>query len=77
RNITFTGTHNATAGIVTFQGYGWSKNPLVKYYIMEDNTSSCQLGGGGGATDPGSECTIFETTRTNEPPIIGTSTFHQ
>ncbi len=85
RNITYTGTHKATAGTVTFQVYGWSKNPLVEYYIIEDYTSASQFGGGGGAgggtkgtlTVDGSDYTIYETTRTNDPSIVGTSTFHQ
>jgi hypothetical protein len=85
RNITYTGTHKATCGTVTFQVYSWSKNPLVEYYIIQDYTRASQFGGGGGAgggtkgtlTVDGSDYTIYETTRTNEPSIVGTSTFHQ
>jgi hypothetical protein len=36
RNITFTGTHKATAGTVTFQLHGWTENTLVEYHIIED-----------------------------------------
>jgi endo-1,4-beta-xylanase len=65
--------------------YGWTKNPLVAYHIIEDYTSASHCGGGGGAagggskgilTSDNSDYTIFETTRTNEPSIVGTSTFH-
>lgn len=58
--------------------YGWTTNPLVEYYIMEDYTS--YQGGGtvkGSLTSDGSSYTIYENTRTNEPSIQGTSTFNQ
>jgi endo-1,4-beta-xylanase len=85
RNKTFIGTHKATAGTDTFQVYGWSKNPLVEYYIIEDYTSVSQFDGGGGAggglkgplTVDGSDYTVFETTRTNLTSIVDTSTFRQ
>jgi endo-1,4-beta-xylanase len=85
RNITYARTNKATAGTVPFQEYGWSKNPLVEDYIIEDYTSAIPFGGGGGAgggtkgtvTSDGSDYTIYVTTRTNEPSIIATSTSHQ
>jgi endo-1,4-beta-xylanase len=80
RNITFTGAHKATAGTVTFQVYGWTKDPLVEYYITEDYINAIQYVGGGSRgtiTCDGSCYTIYETTRTHSPSIVGTSTFHQ
>jgi hypothetical protein len=67
RNITFTGTHKAAAGTVTFQVHGWTKNPLVEYHIIEDYTNANQYacdGSKGTVTCDGSDYTIYETTRT-------------
>jgi endo-1,4-beta-xylanase len=64
----------ATAGTVAFQVYGWTKNPLVEYYIIEDYTNANQYAGGGSkgtVTCDGSDYTIYETTRTNSPSIVG------
>lgn len=78
RSIKFSGTHSATSGTVTFQVYGWTTNPLVEYYIIEDYTSASQFGSSlGTVTSDGSTYKIYKTTRTNEPSIEGTSTFHQ
>jgi endo-1,4-beta-xylanase len=60
--------------------YGWTKNPLVEYYILEDYTNANQYAGGGSkgtVTTDDSDYTIYKTTRTNEPSIVGTSTFSQ
>jgi endo-1,4-beta-xylanase len=63
---------------VTFQVYGWTTNPLVEYYIIEDYTQANQFGSSVGTlTSDGSTYNIYETTRTNEPSITGTATFHQ
>ena len=78
RAITFSGTHTATAGTVTFQVYGWTTSPLIEYYVIEDYTSASQFGSPVGTlTSDGSSYNIYLTTRTNEPSIQGTSTFHQ
>ena len=56
--------------------YGWTRNPLIEYYVVEDfgnyNPST-------GATRLGSVTTydIYRTQRVNQPSIIGTATFYQ
>ncbi|KAF4447141.1 endo-1,4-beta-xylanase [Fusarium austroafricanum] len=60
--------------------YGWTRSPLVEYYIVESfgtyNPSSGAQKKGSFEAD-GSTYDIFETTRTNAPSIDGTKTFQQ
>jgi len=72
-NITFAGTHKATAGTDIFQVHGWSNNPLVEYCIIEYYTSVSQFDGGGSK----SPLTTPFLRRLNKPSIIGTSNFRQ
>ena len=34
RNITFTGSTSASSGTVLVSIYGWTRNPLVEYYVV-------------------------------------------
>ncbi|CAF3608952.1 unnamed protein product [Fusarium graminearum] len=60
--------------------YGWTRNPLIEYYIVEDfgtyDPSSGAQSKGTVEVD-GSTYEIFTRTRTNAPSIDGTQTFEQ
>ncbi|KAJ7222190.1 glycosyl hydrolases family 11-domain-containing protein [Mycena pura] len=79
RSISFSGTYSPN-GNSYLSVYGWTTNPLVEYYILEDfgtfNPSS-GLTSRGTLTSDGSTYNIYMTTRTNEPSIQGTATFNQ
>lgn len=79
RVISYGGTWS-TNGNGYLSVYGWTENPLVEYYITEnfgdyDPSSAAQKAGS--VTSDGGTYTILQTTRTNEPSILGTSTFQQ
>ncbi|KAH8667042.1 concanavalin A-like lectin/glucanase domain-containing protein [Xylariales sp. PMI_506] len=76
--ITYSGSFTVSSGLGSLSVYGWSTNPLVEYYVMEDNVGITVGGTQKGTFESdGGTYTVWETTRTNEPSIEGTATFNQ
>lgn len=82
RTICFSGSFNGGSnGFLAV--YGWTKEPLIEYYVCENHGSWTPPGNTsdikkrGTYTCDGSEYTAYTATRTNMPSIIGDATFQQ
>lgn len=76
-------TKTGTAGGYSFIGiYGWSNNPLVEYYIVDDwfGSGSAPTGGGslkGTFTADSGTYKVYTHQQVNQPSIHGNTTFMQ
>ncbi|KAK4466289.1 glycoside hydrolase family 11 protein [Cladorrhinum samala] len=80
RNITFTGSTTQTSGTVLVSVYGWTRNPLIEYYVQEytsNGKGSAQGQKLGTFQTDGGTYEIWKHQQVNQPSIQGTTTFWQ
>jgi len=79
RTINYTSTLSGSGGTALMALYGWSTNPLVEYYVIDNWVGSPNRAGTlmGQVTSDGGTYDIIEHQQVNQPSIQGTATFNQ
>jgi endo-1,4-beta-xylanase len=83
RTISYSGNFGVSASVNSYLAvYGWTRSPLIEYYVVESygsyNPASCSGGTNEGSfTSGGANYTVTKCVRTNQPSIDGTATFNQ
>jgi endo-1,4-beta-xylanase len=76
--VSFSGSLSASGGTALLSLYGWSTNPLVEYYVIENSHNNNPAGTYmGTVTSDGGTYKIYEHQQVNQPSIQGTATFEQ
>jgi len=79
RTINYTSSLSGSGGTALMTLYGWSTNPLVEYYVIENWVGSPNRAGTlmGQVTSDGGTYDIIKHQQVNQPSIQGTATFNQ
>jgi endo-1,4-beta-xylanase len=78
RTISYSGSFNGGSnGYLAV--YGWTTDPLVEYYVVENYGSWTPPGASsvGTINSDGGTYNLYRTQRVNQPSIIGNATFYQ
>lgn len=76
RPISFNGSFSVAGGSGLLAVYGWTLNPIVEYYIIEDSVNPFSFGiEKGSVISDGGTYTVWETQPVIVPPIVGESAY--